>query len=248
MKNFSIFLFIIFATSITYAQCDITSYIVDSDGYVNVRSEANSKTEVVAKLNSGTTVYYEHNNNSKWYRISLKKNGTPLGYVHSSRLVLWDWPLRAYIINTKDEHFTNICDSPNGSVILKLPSKESYTLGLSDYKNGCWKIESLELINEEQEEETSIPIPSNTNYWIHTTNINSEFKGDGGIPFNLLDNPTLEANIITSYQPGESYPPSITNILELSPDKLFIKIKLNDGHVGWVPTNIVCYSAFTICG
>ncbi len=71
---------------VTYAQCDIAANIEDPDGYVNVRSDANSKANIVTTLNSGTTVYYEYNSNSKWYRISLEKSGSPLGYVHSSRL------------------------------------------------------------------------------------------------------------------------------------------------------------------
>ena len=86
MKKISLLFFIIFAALGIYAQCDIAAHIVDSDGYVNVRSNANSKADIVTKLNSGTTVYYEYNSNSKWYRISLEKFGTPLGYVHSSRL------------------------------------------------------------------------------------------------------------------------------------------------------------------
>jgi len=86
MKIISVLILAIFTTLVTYAQCDIESYIVDADGYVNVRSDANSKASIVTKINSGTTVYYENNSNSKWYRISLEKAGTPLGYVHSSRL------------------------------------------------------------------------------------------------------------------------------------------------------------------
>lgn len=86
MKKYSILLILISVASVIYAQCNIESYIVDPDGSVNVRSEANSKADIVANLNSGTIVYYEQNNNSKWYRISLENSGTPLGFVHSSRL------------------------------------------------------------------------------------------------------------------------------------------------------------------
>lgn len=71
---------------VTYAQCDIAANIEDPDGYVNVRADANSKAEIVGKVNSGTTVYYEYNSSSKWYRISMEKSGSPIGYVHSSRL------------------------------------------------------------------------------------------------------------------------------------------------------------------
>ena len=86
MKRIALLVFALFAAFVVYAQCDIESSIVDPDGYVNVRSDANSKANIVTTLNSGTTVYYEYNSNSKWYRISLEKFGSPLGYVHSSRL------------------------------------------------------------------------------------------------------------------------------------------------------------------
>jgi hypothetical protein len=235
-----------FTTSVTYAQCNVASFIIDSDGYVNVRSDANSKAEIVAKINSGTTVYYERNSNSKWYHISLKKSGTPLGYVHSSRLYASEeWPLLAYINNIYDT-FTDICDSPNGNVILQLPTEQSYSLELSDYKNGWWKIERLELINYEQGEKTSLPIPSNTDYWICTTNINSEIQGDGYCPFDLLTIPENGAPIIKSYPNGE-FPTAIANLLELSRNKLFIKIILKDGHIGWAPINLICYNPFTTC-
>lgn len=88
MKRISLLVFTIFVALVTYAQCDIAADIVDPDGYVNVRYDANSKADVVARLYSGTTVYYEYNSDSKWYRVSLIKAGTPLGYVHSSRLEL----------------------------------------------------------------------------------------------------------------------------------------------------------------
>jgi len=87
MKRIALLVFALFAAFVVYAQCDIESYIVDPDGYVNVRSNANSKANIVTTLNSGTTVYYEYNSNSNWYRIALEKFGTPLGYIHSSRLV-----------------------------------------------------------------------------------------------------------------------------------------------------------------
>ncbi len=86
MKRIALLVFALFAAFVVYAQCDIESYIVDPDGYVNVRSDANSKAAIVTKLNSGTTVYYEYNSNTKWCRIALEKSGTPLGYIHSSRL------------------------------------------------------------------------------------------------------------------------------------------------------------------
>lgn len=244
-KNIILVVFICISLG-TYAQCNVASFIIDPDGYVNVRSDSNSKAEIVAKLSSGTTVYYERNNNSAWYRISLKKSDIPLGYVHSSRLLVsGDWPLRAYIENVEGK-FTNICDAPEGNVILRLSAKELYTIRLSDYKNGWWKIDDINLVNYEKGGEYPLTIPSNTDYWIHTTNINSEIQGDGNCPFNLLTKPENGASVIISYPTGES-PSIIENILKLSTNKLFVQIRLNDGYIGWVPISIICYNAFTTC-
>lgn len=115
MKRIALLVFALFAAFVVYAQCDIESYIVDPDGYVNVRSDANSKANIVKKINSGTTVYYEYNDNSKWYRISLVKNGTPLGYVHSSRLE------RVRSVDTITSTALNIYVKEPGHILNYLP-------------------------------------------------------------------------------------------------------------------------------
>lgn len=123
MRKISILVFLTFAALATYAQCSIESYIVDPDGYVNVRSDANSKSDIVTKLNSGTTVYYEYNNNSKWYRISLEKAGTPLGYIHSSRLAPAKSvnPTPAPVAESADESALNIFVKEPGNILKYLP-------------------------------------------------------------------------------------------------------------------------------
>lgn len=119
MKKIVLLVLSIFVALVSYAQCDIAAYIVDPDGYVNVRSDANSKSEIVTKLNSGTTVYYEYNSNSKWYRISLEKAGAPLGYIHSSRLT----PVTSAnpVDNSVDGSALNIVVKEPGNILKYLP-------------------------------------------------------------------------------------------------------------------------------
>lgn len=119
MKKISILVIIIFAALVAYAQCDIAANIVDPDGYVNVRSDANSKATIVTKLNSGTTVYYEYSNNSNWYRISLEKAGVPLGYVHNSRLARTTSTDNAAVSN--DDFAFNIVVTEPGNILKFLP-------------------------------------------------------------------------------------------------------------------------------
>ena len=224
-------------------QCLSPTYIIDSDGYVNVRAAANSKSDIVARLASGTIVYVEHSKDgSKWCKVSVKKGGAPMGYIHTSRLA-WDWPLRAYIEDS-DGEFTNIRNTPGGEIILQLPTNNVYLVNLSDFQKGWWKIEELVLINE-NEEEVPYVIPTDTEYWVHTSCVNSGIRGDGTISFTLLSEPREGATVIKEYSAGTL--PSILNIIDLSPSKFYLKVKLNDGNVGWIPTNIVCYSYFSIC-
>lgn len=121
MKKLIIFSFIILAAQVVHAQCDVVTYIVDPDGYVNVRSSASSKSEIVTQLNSGTTVYYEYNNNSKWYRISLEKGGTPLGYVHSSRLAPVESMDSSVPAMSSDPSAINLVLTEPGSIVKYLP-------------------------------------------------------------------------------------------------------------------------------
>ena len=225
-------------------QCKYATYIIDPDGYVNVRSSADAKSDVVAKLNSGTVVYAAHSNDdSKWSRISMTKGGETMGFIHTSRLALYDWPLKAYITAPSGE-YADICNAPNGKIMLQIPTNHVFLINLIDFQNGWWKIDELVVINN-KEEEVSYKIPSDEEYWIHTSNINSDIKGDGTLSFSLLSEPKEGSSIIKDYPAGTL--PSIHNILELSPNKLYLKIKLDDGNVGWVPSNIVCYSYFSVC-
>ena len=155
----------------------------------------------------------------------------------------WNWPLRAYI-NDSDGEYTNIRNAPSGKVILQLPTGRVYLINLSDFQKGWWKIDGLVLINE-NEEEVPYTIPTNAEYWIHTSCVNSEIKGDGTISFVLLSEPREGSSLVGNYPAGTL--PSIHKILDLSNDKNYLKVKLNDGHVGWIPASIVCYSYFSVC-
>lgn len=155
----------------------------------------------------------------------------------------WNWPLRAYI-NDSDGEYTNIRNAPGGKIVFQLPTKRTYLINLSDFQKGWWKINELILINK-NEEEVPYTIPSCAEYWIHTSCINSEIKGDGSISFALLSEPYEGSLIVENYPAGTA--PSIYKILDLSSDKYYLMVKLNDGNVGWIPTNIVCYSYFSVC-
>lgn len=243
MKRIALLVFALFAAFVVYAQCDIESYIVDPDGYVNVRSDANSKSNIVTRLVSGTIIYVElSNDDSKWHKVSKTKGGTPIGYIHTDNFA-WDYSISAYIEDT-DGEFTNIRNAPSGKIILRLPTNRVYLVTLIDFQKGWWRISQLVHINK-NDEEVPYDIPANVEYWIHTSCVNSGIKGDGTLSFTLLSEPKEGSSPVKKYPAGIQ--PSIHKILDVSPSKYYLKVKLDDGNVGWIPANIVCYSYFSVC-
>lgn len=77
MKTKTIFLLTAFLiTQLSFAQF---AKIVDKDGYVNVRENADANSKIIGKLNSDEIVYIFEPDNKNWANVSN-------GYVHNSRL------------------------------------------------------------------------------------------------------------------------------------------------------------------
>lgn len=235
MKRYLFIFIVVLLPFLARAQYKDAAYIVDPDGYVNVRQGADSKSAIIAKLYSGTTVYYNANSSANWLKVSINKNGEPLGYIHSSRLARDNWPLSANISDA-DGNVTNIRDLPKGNIVLKLPTKNNYMIYLSDYQDSWWKIDRIVRVDEDFNE-YPISVPS-SGYWIHTSCISTGIAGDGDIAVTVLNAPKKNASVVKKYPLG--YYPVITGVLDLSADKLFIKVRFKDGTIGWVSTSIVC--------
>lgn len=77
MKTKKIFLLVsALSVQLSFAQF---AKIVDKDGYVNVRENADANSKIIGKLNSDETVYIFEPDNKNWANVSN-------GYVHNSRL------------------------------------------------------------------------------------------------------------------------------------------------------------------
>lgn len=63
----------------------VEAIIDDPDGYTNVRAQANGKSEITGRVDSGTT-FQTHPQNSDWWKVRIAVNGT--GFIHRSRIVL----------------------------------------------------------------------------------------------------------------------------------------------------------------
>lgn len=77
MKTKKIFLLVsALSVQLSFAQF---AKIVDKDGYVNVRENADANSKIIGKLNSDEIVYIFEPDNKNWANVSN-------GYVHNSRL------------------------------------------------------------------------------------------------------------------------------------------------------------------
>lgn len=83
---------LILLTAALSFQCSIAQFakIVDQDGYVNLRKQADTKSSIVGKINSDEIVYIfsPEDGNKNWLNTDYTdKNGETLsGYIHSSRI------------------------------------------------------------------------------------------------------------------------------------------------------------------
>ncbi|WP_353146635.1 SH3 domain-containing protein [Chryseobacterium sp.] len=87
MKTKKIFLFAAaLSIQLSFAQF---AKVVDKDGYVNVRKNADAKSNIVGKINSGEILYiFSEDANESWLNIdyNTEKEKPLTGYVHRSRV------------------------------------------------------------------------------------------------------------------------------------------------------------------
>lgn len=87
MKFLSIFLFSLLNCNLIFGQF---AKIVDGDGFVNVRKEANSKSKIIGRIKSDEIVYVfnKGDDSGNWFIVDYhEKNGNFLtGYIHNTRI------------------------------------------------------------------------------------------------------------------------------------------------------------------
>lgn len=91
--------------------------IVDSDGYVNVRKEASTKSQIVSVINEGEEFIYEYDEKSNWYRVYNKEDNNWIGYIYKSKVK----SIREYTteeISGNTESSSNTKSSPSTMEII----------------------------------------------------------------------------------------------------------------------------------
>jgi hypothetical protein len=122
MKTSALIILLSFLYLFTQAQdCAI---IKDKDGFVNVRKEANSKSEIIWKLYNKDIFSYdsESETNSKWVKIYKQQSNNNLleGYVYENRTYLIS---KFPSLNIKNQDI-NICSLKNDSISVIVQSSK----------------------------------------------------------------------------------------------------------------------------
>ena len=81
--------------------------INDPDGFVNVRKEPSTKSEIVGRIYEEELFYFIPVSQTEWYQICWKEGDTPIGYIHRTRITIFDdFPDR---IKEKVKHIRSGC-------------------------------------------------------------------------------------------------------------------------------------------
>lgn len=136
---------------------------------------------------------------------------------------------------TDPDEFTNIRNSPNGEVVLKLDEKdENFAFfTLIDAKDGWFK-----LANPIETMEGSTAIPGGEG-WIHNSVIGFDTRNYANQPIQIFAQPNKEAEVVSTINEETVFTP-------LSACGDFVKIKYK-GVIGWIHNEWVCGNALTTC-
>ncbi|MDB2462728.1 hypothetical protein N9W61_01325 [Algibacter sp.] len=136
-------------------------------------------------------------------------------------------PFKAYI-DDKDD-YSNIRESPSGSIVLKLNNTYGYgyTLNIIGYEKGWLKINGISGVDAYE--------ISNFEGWIHGSIVGAGTTHD----IELLDKPNSKTKIGTLKGEQDAF-----KIKEVYCE--WIKVDCN-GLVGWVQSNKICGNPVTTC-
>ena len=135
---------------------------------------------------------------------------------------------------------TNIRNRPKGAVVMSLQPSVSYAFNLATPKNGWWKI--ISVWNEEDEDDTTARLDGSDTgeYWIHYSVIGVYTSNYGGQRLLLRNAPNAKAKVVYSF----------TEEIELRPMDIqngWVKVKANNGKVGWIEQKWLCANTLTNC-
>ena len=150
-----------------------------------------------------------------------------------------DDTLSAYI----DDHdsITNIRNAPGGRVVITVTNNVAHEVMLKNPTNGWWEV--VEIFNAENEEDTTEYLTGSDTgrYWIHSSVVGFDTRNyDPSDKLPLRAKPSSKARVAHSIRGTHHVSP-----LDVRGD--WVKIKTEDGHVGWVQMVWICWNPLTTC-
>ena len=147
--------------------------------------------------------------------------------------------ISAYVID-EGKQMTNIRNSPQGAVVMKLRPTPSYVFLLTTPDaNGWWR--AVDIYNAEGDEEITLTGSATDSYWIHYSVIGLGTRNYGGQTLVLRSEPTVNAPVVFSFADERILRP-----VDVCGE--WMKVKTVDGkHVGWIEMEWLCSNPLTNC-
>ena len=141
---------------------------------------------------------------------------------------------------TDNDRYTNVRNSPNGKVVARIDNNlGSGMLELEKPVNGWWRIEDNSWEIAEEAKEVTLR-GSRTGYWIHYSVVGFGTRNYGGQKLTLRATPSVKGRAVYSFTKE-----LILHPLEVKGE--WIKVKTNDGHIGWIHEEWICDNPLTNC-
>ncbi len=141
----------------------------------------------------------------------------------------------AYVVDVSD---TNLRDAPRGNVAMTLSCQRAYTLTLTTPTNGWWRVVCV--TDAECCDEIALRGSATDQYWIHHSVIGASTRNYGTEPLYLLAAPDAASQRLYLLPPEAE-----VGLLDL--DDIWVKVITADGHVGWLPNDMLCDNPLSTC-
>lgn len=138
---------------------------------------------------------------------------------------------------TDNDDATNVRSAPKGDVAMTLPDTCSYKIGLTDSKDGWWRVNWIEAAEEGVDIRL---VGSSTNeYWIHHSVIGLDTRNYGGERWCLRATPSKKGKPTFWFKEE-----IIVHPLKVKGDWLQVTV---NGHTGWIELEKLCDNPLTNC-
>ncbi|MCQ2288301.1 MAG: SH3 domain-containing protein [Muribaculaceae bacterium] len=139
-----------------------------------------------------------------------------------------------------DTQPTNLRDAPKGNIVDYLRNGDM--IDVDRCVNGWFHIVGRTYVDGNMGE--TAKFRSRGELWIHRSVVGVDWVNDGDIKFTLRATPSTNGKAVHSGN-GTRNNNSISQLLDLKGG--WAKVKLDNGHEGWVKIGMLCGNSLTVC-